>query len=208
MLVEDHILIRMGLVTASEVEQDIQVVAEVEEGEEANDAFRRQRPDVVIVDLRLPGMDGIATIKALRQEFGHVPAIVLSTYGTDEDVFRAVDAGASGYLLKEMPLRILVEAIRIVHGGGKYFPPEIASRLAERMREPEISPRERAVLQMIAEGRSNKEIGLALGIVEGTVKVHVTNLFEKLHAVDRTQAVTNALKRGIIHLEQKTRPRG
>ena len=201
MLVEDHILIRMGLVTASQLEPDIELVAEVEEGEEAVECFRTHRPDMVIMDLRLPGMDGIQTINALRQEFGPVVVLVLSTYAADDDVYRAIQAGASGYLLKDMPLKILVEAIRSVHAGHNYFPPGISDRLAERLRQAVPTDRELIVLQKIAKGMSNKEIGSELGITEGTVKAHVTNILSKLHAADRTQAVTTAIKRGIIHIE-------
>jgi len=201
MLVEDHILIRMGLVTASQLEPDIELVAEVEEGEEAVEAYRTHRPDLVIMDLRLPGMDGIQTINALRREFGPVLFLVLSTYAADDDVYRAIQAGASGYLLKDMPLKTLVEAIRTVHAGQNYFPPGISDRLAERLRQSVPTDRELLVLQKIAKGMSNKEIGNELGITEGTVKAHVTNILSNLHAADRTQAVTTAIKRGIIHID-------
>ncbi len=201
MLVEDHILIRMGLVTASQLEPDIELVAEVEEGEEAVESFRTHRPDVVIMDLRLPGMDGIQTITALRKEFGPVVVLVLSTYAADDDVYRAIQAGASGYLMKDMPLKTLVEAIRAVYAGQNYFPPGISDRLAERLRQSVPTDRELLVLQKIAKGMSNKEIGNELGITEGTVKAHVTNILSKLHAADRTQAVTTAITRGIIHID-------
>jgi DNA-binding NarL/FixJ family response regulator len=198
MVVEDHILIRMGLKTVSEIEPDISIVAQIEDGEDAVETFRKHRPNVVIVDLRLPGMDGIETINSLREEFGDIPILILSSYSSDADISRAIQSCASGYLLKDMPITRLVEAIRAVHAGQQYFPAEIASRLPEQLRQSKLTPRELRVLQMIAEGKSNKEIGNALGIVEGTVKVHVTNLLNKLHAVDRTQAVTTAIKRGIL----------
>jgi DNA-binding NarL/FixJ family response regulator len=201
MVVEDHILIRMGLMTISEVAPDIAVVAHAEDGKEAIEAFRKHHPDVVLMDMRLPGMDGAQTIMKLREEFGDVRALVLSTYGAEEDIYRAIQAGASGYLLKDMPVATLVEAIRAVHSGQQYFPPEISSRLAARLKKTMLSDREVGVLQMMAAGKSNKEIGTALGIVEGTVKVHVANIFNKLQVMDRTQAVTTAIKRGIIHLE-------
>jgi two-component system, NarL family, response regulator len=130
-----------------------------------------------------------------------VPVLVLTTYGADEDIYRAIQAGASGYVLKDMPLPRVVEAIRAVHAGQQYFPPEIASRLAERLKQSILTPRELNVLQMIAEGRSNKEIASQLGIVEGTVKIHVTNIINKLGVADRTQAVTTAIKRGILELK-------
>ena len=200
MIVEDHILIRMGLMRLSEIEPDIKIVAQVEDGEAAVEAFRHHRPDVVIVDLRLPGMDGVRTIETIRHEFGPVPFLVLSSYRTDADIARVIEAEAAGYLLKDMPLPRLVEAIRAVYSGQQYFPPEIISRLPDQLRQPKLTSRELGVLQMIADGRSNKEIGDALGIVEGTVKLHVTKLLSKLHAADRTQAVTTAVKRGILTL--------
>lgn len=200
MVVEDHILIRMGLMTMSEIEPDISIVAQLENGEDAVEAFRRHRPDVVIVDLRLPGMDGIQTISALRKEFGDVPILVLSSYSSDGDISRAILASASGYLLKDMPVTRLVEGIRAVHSGQQYFPSEIANRLPEQLRQSKLTPRELRVLQMVAGGKSNKEIGNELGIVEGTVKVHVTNILSKLHAADRTQAATIAIKRGILNV--------
>jgi DNA-binding NarL/FixJ family response regulator len=201
MVVEDHILIRMGLMTISEVAPDIAVVAHAEDGKDALEIFRQQRPDVVLMDMRLPGLDGAQTITKLREQFGDVRAIVLSTYGAEEDIYRAIQAGACGYLLKDMPITTLVEAIRTVHAGQQFFPPEISSRLAARLQKSMLSEREVSVLEMMAAGKSNKEIGVALGIVEGTVKVHVANIFNKLHVMDRTQAVTTAVKRGIIHLE-------
>jgi DNA-binding NarL/FixJ family response regulator len=200
MVIEDHILVRLGLKTVSEIDPNITIVAQVEDGESAVAAYRQHRPDVVIIDLRLPGMDGIQTLEALRKEFGHVPALVLSSYSSDTDISRVVQASASGYLLKDMPVMRLVEAIRAVHAGQEYFPPEIASRIAEQMRlaKTQLTRREQLVLKMIAEGRSNKEIGHVLGIVEGTVKVHVTNLMHKLNALDRTQAVMIGIKRGLL----------
>lgn len=198
LVVEDHVLIRMGLKMLPDMAPDIKIIAQVEDGESALEAFRQHRPDVVLVDLRLPGMDGIQTIEALHQKFGRVSALVLSSYRTDTDISRAIKAEASGYLLKDMPLTRVVEAIRAVHAGQLYFPPEIANRLPEQLRQPKLTPREFRILQMIADGRSNKEIGDTLGIVEGTVKVHVTNLLNKLNAADRTQAVTIGVKRGLL----------
>jgi len=200
MVVEDHVLIRMGLMTVSEIEPNITIVAQAEDGEEAIELFRQHRPDVVIMDLRLPGMDGIETIAALRKEFGAVPILVLSSYSSDGDISRAIQASAAGYLLKDMPVTRLVEAIHAVHAGQQYFPAEIACRLPDQLRQSNLTPRELGVLRMIAVGKSNKEIGSALGIVEGTVKVHVTNILTKLHAADRTQAVTIAIKRGLLDL--------
>jgi DNA-binding NarL/FixJ family response regulator len=201
MLVEDAVLIRMGLVTVSQLHSDIELVGEVEEGEEAVACFRKCKPDVVLVDMRLPGMNGAETIQELRKQCGPVAAVVLSSYASDDDIYRAVQAGAAGYLLKEMPLPILVEAIRAVHGGKQYFPPAISERLAEQLRQAHLTERELTVLKAVAKGMSNKEIGNACNIAEATVKAHITNILEKLQVADRTQAVTTAIKRGLIQVE-------
>jgi len=200
MLVEDHILMRMGLVSATRIEPDMVVVAEVDDGRKAVENFRKHKPDVVLLDLRLPGMDGIQVIKALRAEAPNVRIIMLSSYGGGDDVTRAIQAGASGYVLKNMPLQQVLEAVRVVHLGGQYIPRDISSRMSQRM-HCDMSAREIEVLRLIAQGRSNKEIGAELGIVEGTVKAHVTNIFGKLGAADRTQAITIAMKRQILQLE-------
>ena len=200
MLVEDHILMRMGLISATRVEPDMEVVAEVDDGRKVLASYLQHQPDVVLLDLRLPGMDGIEVIRALHQEAPEARIIVLSSYGGGDDVSRAIQTGASGYVLKNMPLDQVLEAVRIVHLGGQYIPREIASRMSQRIHS-DLSPREIEVLRLIAQGRSNKEIGAELGIVEGTVKAHVTNIFGKLGALDRTQAITIAMKRQILQLE-------
>ena len=200
MLVEDHILMRMGLVSATLIEPDLVVVAEAEDGRQALENFRKYKPDVTIVDLRLPGMDGVELITALRQENPDAKILVLTSYGGGDDISRAIKSGASGYVMKNMPLERVLEAVRVVHAGGQYIPAEIAARMSQRIHS-DLSTRELEVLRLIGKGRSNKEIGSALGIVEATVKAHVTNIFEKLGAVDRTQAITIAVKRQIIQLE-------
>lgn len=200
MLVEDHILMRMGLVSATRIEPDMTVVAEVDDGRKVVETFRKHKPDVVLLDLRLPGMDGIQVIKALREESPEVRIVVLSSYGGGDDVTRAIQSGASGYVLKSMPLQQVLEAVRAVHLGGQYIPREIAGRMSHRIHS-DMSAREIEVLKLIAQGRSNKEIAAQLGIVEGTVKAHVTNIFGKLGAADRTQAITIAVKRQILQLE-------
>lgn len=200
MIVEDHILMRMGLISAARIAQDMAVVAEAEDGRQALENFRRHRPDVVIVDLRLPGMDGLDLIKLLRQESPDVRILVLSTYGGGDDVSRAVQNGASGYVMKSMPLEQVLEAVRIINAGGQYIPREIASRMSESIHS-ELSSREFEVLRLIGQGRSNKEVATGLGIAESTVKAHLTSIFGKLGAADRTQAITIAMKRKILHLE-------
>jgi DNA-binding NarL/FixJ family response regulator len=200
MLVEDHVLVRMGLVSAANSEPDMEVVAEAENARQAGEGFRKHSPDVVVVDLRMPGTDGIEIMKALRHEFGPIKFLVLSSFGGGDDVTRAIQEGASGYLMKGMNLERLLEGIRTVFAGGQYIPREIAGRMTERINS-ELSSRELEVLRLIARGRSNKEIASALGIVEGTVKAHVTSILTKLGAADRTQAMAIAMKRQILQLE-------
>jgi len=200
LLVEDHILMRMGFASAAQSESDMIVVAEVEDGGKVMENFRKHKPDVTIVDLRLPKVDGIEVIKTIRKESADARILVLSSYAGGDEVSRAIQSGASGYVLKSMPLEQVLDAVRVVFAGGQYIPREIASRISERIHS-ELSPREIEVLRFIARGLSNKEIASALGIVEGTVKAHLTNIFTKLGAVDRTQAITIAVKRQILQLE-------
>lgn len=200
LLVDDHMVIRMGLMTATSDAPDMEVVAEVENGQEAIEAYRKHRPDVVVLDLRMQGMGGIETIRALRAEFDPVRILIFSNYAKGEDVYQAMNAGASGFVVKEMALDRLLEAIRSVYAGEKYIPPEVAMRIGERLLA-QLSPREMEVLQLVGKGLSNKEIGAKLGVVEGTIKIHLANVFNKLDVSDRTQALVVALKRGIIQLE-------
>ena len=200
MLVDDHILLRMGLTSAVDNEPDMEVVAEAEDGVEAIEAYRAHRPDVVVLDLRMPKRNGIETIAELQREFGSVCVLVLSNYGSGDEVAAAVQAGARGYVVKDMPLARVLDAIRQVHTGALSIPPEVACRMATRMLS-QLSNREFEVLALVAKGRSNKEIAAALHLVEGTVKMHVTNILTKLGVADRTQAVVVAIKRGILQLE-------
>lgn len=200
MLVEDHILMRLGLISVTRVQPDMTVVAEAEDAEHAIEMFRKHQPDVVVVDLRLPGRDGIELIKLLRRESPGTRIVVLSSYGGGDEVTRAIQSGAAGYVMKNMPLERVLEAVRAVHLGGQYIPQEIAVRVGQIL-QSDLSARELEVLRLIAAGRSNKEVANELGIVEGTVKGHVTNIFIKLGAADRTQAITIAMKRRILQLE-------
>lgn len=200
MLVEDHVLVRMGLVTAANAEPDMEVVAEVEDGRQAVEAYRNHGVDVVVLDLRMPGIDGIEVIKALRAEFSSVRILVLSSYGGGDDITRAMQEGAAGYIIKGMDLEHLLNGIRSVYNGEQYLPPEISHRMSERICS-DLSARELDVLRLIAQGKSNKEIAAHLGIVEGTVKAHLANIFTKLGAVDRAQAMAIAIKRQILQLE-------
>lgn len=200
MLVDDHILMRMGLASATNNEPDMRVVAEAEDGIEAVECYRQHRPDVVILDLRMPKRNGIETISQLRREFASARILILSNYSSGDEVAAAIQAGASGYAVKDMPLDVLLDAIRRVHAGEQFIPTEIARRLAGRMLS-QLSPRELDVLALIGRGKSNKEIASALHLVEGTVKVHVTNILAKLGVADRTQAVLSAVKRGILQID-------
>lgn len=200
LLVDDHMAIRMGLMTAITDALDMEVVADVEDAQEGIEAYRRHRPDVVILDLRLQGMSGVDMIRVLRHEFGPVRVLIYSNYARGEEVYQAIDAGASGIVVKEMALDRLLEAIRTVHAGEQYIPPQVAARVGERMLA-KLSPREMEVLTLLAKGLSNKEIAARLGLVVGTIKIYVANIFSKLGVSDRTQALVAAVKRGIIDIE-------
>ena len=201
LIVDDHFIVRMGLKGVLNMQPDMQVVAEAEDGPEAIRRFREHRPDVVLVDLRLPGMSGTEAIAAIRAEFPEASLIAVSTFEGDELVYRALQAGARGYLPKKVPREELINAIRTVHRGQRYIPVEIASRLADRMQQGDLSPREMEVLQRIARGLSNREIGAELGLHESTVKTHVNNILGKLGVSDRTLAVTTAIQRGLLQLD-------
>jgi DNA-binding NarL/FixJ family response regulator len=198
--VDDHNIVRSGLTALIGTEPDMTVVAEATNGQQAIDLFRQHQPDVTLMDLRLPLIGGVEAITSIRKEFPTARIIVLTTYDGDEDIYRALQAGACGYLLKGMLADELLEAIRAVHSGLRRIPAAVAQRLADRMGGPELTPREVEVLNLIVKGNSNKEIGAALFISEATVKTHVNNILGKLGASDRTQAATMALQRGIIHL--------
>ena len=200
LLVDDHAVIRMGLTTAANDAADMDVVADVENGQDAIEAFRKHRPDVVVLDLRLQGMNGVETTRALREEFKTARILIYTNYAKGEEIYLALKAGASGLVLKGMPLDRLLEAIRAVHQGNQYIPSEIATRIGERLLA-QLSPREIEVLHSLARGLSNKEIAAQLGVVEGTVKIHITNIFTKLRVSDRTQALIEAIKRGIVQIE-------
>jgi DNA-binding NarL/FixJ family response regulator len=193
-------VIRMGLMTAVSDADDMEVVSEVDNGHEAIELYRQHHPDIVVLDLRMQGMNGIETIRALRDEFSHARILVFSNYAKGDEVFQAMKAGAAGFVLKEMPLGRLLEAIRSVHKGEQYMPSEVAMRVGERLLA-NLSPRELDVLRLLARGLSNKEIGAQLGVVEGTVKIHIANIFNKLGVSDRTQAVVEAIKRGIVQID-------
>ena len=198
--VDDHSLFRQGIASLLEDQTDMILVAEASNGREAIQQFRAFRPDVTLMDLQMPEMNGIDAMIAIRNEFPNARIVVLTTYSGDVQVLRALKAGARGYLLKGQVNRDLLEAIRAVHAGQRRIPPELAANLAEYTAGDELTIREIDVLRLIAAGNANKEIAGQLSIAEETVKSHVTNILAKLHANDRTHAVTIALKRGIIQL--------
>jgi DNA-binding NarL/FixJ family response regulator len=196
--VDDHPLLREGIAAVIEKEADIELVAEAATGQEAVDLFRIHRPDVTLMDLQMPGMNGIEAIQAIRREFSTARFIVLTTYQGDVQALRALRAGASGYLLKNMLRKELLDAIRIVHSGKKRIPPEIAAELAEHVTDDALSEKEVEVLRRVANGHSNKIIASQLIVSEATVKGHMKSILAKLGANDRTHAVTIALKRGFL----------
>jgi two-component system, NarL family, response regulator len=198
--VDDHALLRKGIAALINAEPDLKLVAEASNGQEAIAEFREHRPDVTLMDMQMPEMSGIECIIAIRSDFPSARIIILTTYPGDVQVLRALKAGARGYLLKGQVNRDLPEVIRAVHSGQKRIQPEIAVELAEHTAEDDLSSREIEVLRLIAAGNANKEIASKLLIAEETVKSHVTNILAKLHANDRTHAVTTALKRGVIQL--------
>ena len=201
LIVEDHHVVRQGFIALLKTIPDFEVVAEASSGEQAIEHFADQQPDITLMDLRLPGMGGVEAITRIRQASPEARIIVLTTFDGDEDIYRALQAGARGYLLKGMDLEELITAIRTVHRGKSRIPAAVAERLAERLAGPALTERETDVLRLIVAGRSNKEIGAALFISEATVKTHINNMLSKLGVTDRTQAATTALQRGIVHLE-------
>jgi len=201
MLVDDHPAFRRGMAALLNSEPDLEVVAESGDGREAVEMFRQKKPDVVLMDLRLPGMGGVEVIIALRKEFPQARVIVLTTFDLDEDIYRAIQSGAKSYLLKDTPEDELSATIRAVHAGEEKLPPKLADRLAARQQRAELSERERQVLLLLVRGRSNKEIASALFVTEDTVKAHLKTLFVKLRVRDRTEAAITAIRQGIVHLE-------
>lgn len=198
--VDDHPLMRDGIAALIDNQTDMRLVGGASTGREAIQRFREHRPDVTLMDLRLPDMSGIEALAAIRREFPDARIVMLTTFEGDVEIQRALEAGARGYLLKSMPPKELLAGIREVHAGRKRIPPEVAAQLAEHFSDDALTPREVEVLRLVAAGNRNKDIAAQLSISEETVKVHVKHVMEKLAANDRTQAVSIALRRGIIHL--------
>jgi two-component system, NarL family, response regulator len=199
-IADDHAVVRLGLRALVESQPDMEVVGEADDGPATVEAFARLHPDILLADLRMPTMGGREVITAIQKTTPDAKIIVLTSFDGDEDIFRAVQAGARGYLLKACPPEDLLEAIRTVHGGGRLLAPEVAARLAERLNSPSLTAREVSVLELVAKGLSNKEIGGALFLAEDTVKNHLKHIYAKLDVSDRTEAVLQAVQRGIIVL--------
>ena len=201
MLVDDHPAFRKGMVALIESESDLKVIAEASDGLEAVRLYREKKPDVVLMDLRLPGMGGVESTMAICKEFPNPRIIILTTFDTDEDIYRAIQSGAKSYLLKDTPNEELAKTIRAVANGQQILPPKVADRLASRLQRADLSDIEMEVLQLLIKGRSNKEMAMSLFIAEDTVKARLKTLFSKLKAHDRTEAAISAIRHGIVHLE-------
>jgi len=199
-IVDDHPVVRFGIAAIIGLQPDMEVVAEANSGEEATSVCAQKSADVVLMDLRLPGMSGVEAIQAIRKSVPKLRFIVLTTYDGDQDILRALEAGAQAYLLKAMSHTDLANAIRKVHAGLRFIPDSVSKSLTERPPGSDLSAREMQVLELIVQGLSNREIGDSLGISEATVKWHVNIILGRLHVADRTQAAVTALKRGIVHL--------
>ena len=201
LIADDHLVVRMGLRSMIDTQPDMTLIAEAANGREAVQLFREHRPDIALMDLRMPVVGGVQATIAIREEIPDARIIVLTTYDGDENIYRALRAGARAYLLKDIPREEFLDDIRAVYNGRYCIPPAVAARLAQRLPFSELSSRELEVLTLIVRGMSNKEIGSALAITESTVKNHVNSILEKLHVNDRTQAATSALRRGIVALD-------
>ncbi len=200
MVVDDHPLMRVGVASIINARPDMTVVAQTGTGEEAVELFPQHKPDITLMDLRLPKMSGVDSIRAIRARWPNARFVVLTTYEGDEDIHRALEAGAKGYVIKGMPYQTLIDSLLRVHSGGRFLPPPVARALASRMPDSELSSREQEVLRRLVDGLTNKEIANLLGITEATVKCHVSTILMRLNVSDRTQAVVTALQRGLVHL--------
>lgn len=201
LLVDDHFVVRTGLASSLSLESDIASVREASSVDEALDLCRTEPPDVVVMDWRMPGKNGVEGTAAIRSTYPGTKVVMLSAFDGEEDIYSAVQAGASAYLTKSASREEILEAIRTSRSGGSYFPATVGAKLAARIQRPEISPREREVVTLILRGLSNKEIATELGLSEATVKLHIAHVMNKLSARDRTHAASIALRLGIVHLD-------
>jgi two-component system NarL family response regulator len=201
LIVDDHYVVRVGLSAMIETQKDMTVVAKADDGQQAIDLYRDHKPDVVVMDLRLPKLSGLEATRAIIAEDPQARIVVLTTYDGDEDIHRCLEAGAAAYLLKDSIHEELLSIIRRVHAGERYIPSAVADRLSERSPRAKLTPRELQILEKIARGESNRDIAASLEITESTINVHISNIISKLGVGDRTQAIIAAHKRGIIHIQ-------
>jgi two-component system NarL family response regulator len=202
LVADDHPVVREGLVAIINRQSDMSVVAEAQNGQQSVELFFAQRPDVCLLDLRMPLMDGVEAVISIREKEPTARLVILTSHETREEIYRALQAGAQGYVLKEAGLEEILHCVRTVAAGGVWIPPAIGAELAKRLSERELTTRELEVLRAIASGKSNKEIGTELNISEGTVKVHVTHMLEKLKVTGRTEAINKAVKKGLVYLDE------
>lgn len=200
MIIDDHPVVRAGLASMLSTQGDIDVVGSASNGLEALALIEKIAPDVILIDLRMPGMSGLETIRAINSRPHPPRIIVLTSFDTDEDIYQSVGAGAQGYVLKDTPQDQLLQAIQVVNAKGRYFPADIATRLTARMARSNLTQRERQVLQLVAKGFTNKQIGLAFGISDNTARNHVNSIIEKLEVSDRTEAATIAMRQGLVSM--------
>ncbi len=200
MIVDDHPLMRIGIAAIINARSDMEVVAQAGTAEDAVALYHEHRPNITLMDLRLPGISGVAAIRRIRAKHPDARFVILTTYEGDEDIHQALESGAQGYIIKGMPHETLIHALKRVHAGGRYLPPPVARALESRTPDASLSPREREVLHLLVQGKSNKQIAAQLGIAEATVKCHFRVIFMRMGVTDRTQAVVSALQRGLVHL--------
>jgi two-component system, NarL family, response regulator len=201
LVADDHPVVRRAVVDVINNEPDMRVICESGNGRDAVKKAAAEQPDVCLLDLRMPEMDGIQVMKAIKERVPNARLVIFSSYNTQEDVFRAIEAGAQGYVLKEAPVEDIIASVRAVAGGGIWIPQKVGAKLAKRVSDQDLTPREREVLRVLAVGKCNKEIGAIFTISEATVKVHVTHILEKLHVSSRAEAITVAAKRGFVRIE-------
>jgi two-component system, NarL family, response regulator len=201
LLADDHSIVRSGVAQILNEEREISVVAQAADGAEAVALFVRDRPDVALIDLRMPKLEGVQVVEQIRERFPDAAIVILTTYDTDSDIERALRAGAKAFLVKDVSPQDLLACVRAVHAGRTWVSPTVAAKLVARVTNVRLTPRELAVLRLLAAGNSNREIGDALGISDGTVKIHVSHLFAKLNVTSRTEAIATALRRGLVRID-------
>jgi len=201
LLADDHAIVRNGVAQILNEERGMGVVAEAADGEQAVELFARIRPDVALVDLRMPKLEGVQVVEQIREQFPDAAIVILTTYDTDNDIERALRAGAKAYLVKDVSPQDLVACVRAVHAGRTWVSPDVAAKLVARVTNVRPTERELAVLRLLADGKSNREIGEALGISDGTVKIHVTHLLAKLGVTSRAEAIATAVRRGLVRID-------